>query len=103
VCAELDAVALQRAERLIGARAPHLKPAERRARAAALFAVKVGVLDVMSRLAPVAPPAAVLRELRQVLLAYLTRMEDEDHRTSPPRGAAKPAKSAAKSTPKRRR
>lgn len=78
VCPELDAISLQRTERLVGARAPHLTPAERRERAAALFAVKVGVLDTMNRLAPVATPGSIIRELREVLIGYLTRLEQYD-------------------------
>jgi AcrR family transcriptional regulator len=69
--AVLDVLALERAERVIAARAPHAKPAERRARAATLFAVTVGALGVMGRLGNAPPRAALMRELRRVLIGYL--------------------------------
>jgi AcrR family transcriptional regulator len=94
---EIDAITLQRAERLVGARAPHLTPAERRERAAALFAVKVGVLDTMSRLAPVATPAAMLRELREVLIGYLSRLEHADAARERPRAGGR--RGARRATP----
>ena len=71
VVAVLDALALERAERVIAARAPRAKPAERRARAATLFAVTVGALEVMARLGNAAPRATLMRELRRVLIGYL--------------------------------
>ena len=70
--AALDALALGRAELVIGARQPGATPAERRARAATLYAVTVGTMEVMARLSGGPPRATALRELRQVLIAYLS-------------------------------
>lgn len=69
--AVLDAMALERAELVIRARLPEAKPAERRARAATLYAVTVGTMEVMSRLNGGPPLKAGMRELRQVLIGYL--------------------------------
>ncbi len=74
--AVLDAMELERAERVIAARFPSARPAERRARAATLFAVTVGSIKVMSRLANGPPPAAAVRELRRVLIGYLRVFDD---------------------------
>lgn len=74
--AGLEAMALKRAEFVGGARLPHARPAERRARAATLYAVTIGTMEVMSRLRSGRPSrAAAIRELRQVLIAYLARIE----------------------------
>jgi AcrR family transcriptional regulator len=85
--AVLDAMALERAERVIGARQPGAKPAERRARAATLYAITVGTMEVLSRLRGGPPRATALRELREVLIAYLVRLE--------PRSAAQGARRGA--------
>jgi AcrR family transcriptional regulator len=85
--AVLDALALERAERVIGARQPGAKPAERRARAATLYAITVGTMEVLSRLRGGPPRATALRELREVLIAYLVRLE--------PRSAARGARRGA--------
>ncbi len=74
--AVLDAMELERAERVIAARFPSARPAERRVRAATLFAVTVGSIKVTSRLANGPPQAAAMRELRRVLIGYLRVLED---------------------------
>jgi AcrR family transcriptional regulator len=73
--AALDALALERAERVVGARQPGATPAERRARAATLYAVTVGTMEVLSRLRGGPPRAAAVRQLRQVLVGYLALLE----------------------------
>jgi AcrR family transcriptional regulator len=77
--AVLDAMALERAERVIAARQPGAKPAERRARAATLYAVTVGTMEVLSRLRGGPPRAAAARQLRQVLVGYLALLERPGH------------------------
>ncbi|HEY0779054.1 MAG TPA: TetR/AcrR family transcriptional regulator [Gemmatirosa sp.] len=74
--AVLDAIALRRAQVVIRARLPHATPAESRARGVMLYAVTVGTMEVMSRLNGGRPlRASAMRELRQVLIAYLGRLE----------------------------
>jgi AcrR family transcriptional regulator len=85
--AALDALALERAERVVGARQPGATPAERRARAATLYAVTVGTMEVLARLRGGPPRATAVRELREVLIAYLVRLE--------PRSAAQGARRGA--------
>jgi AcrR family transcriptional regulator len=74
--AVLDVMALKRAEFVIGARVPHATPAERRAWGATLYAVTIGTMEVMARLSVGRPRrATVIRELREVLIAYISRLE----------------------------
>jgi AcrR family transcriptional regulator len=77
--AVLDAVGLERAGLVIAARQPGAPPAARRARAAALYAVTAGTLQILSRLAGGVPlqPAA-MREVRRALVGYLTLLERPD-------------------------
>ena len=86
--AVLDTMKLNRAEMIIGARQPGAKPAERRTRAATLHAVTVGTMEVLSRLSGGPPRATALRELREVLIAYLARLESRGAAQGGGRGSA---------------
>lgn len=72
--AGIDALKIARAERLLAARLPGVKPAQRRARAAAWVGMVVGTCQLSGRVSPTLC-AGMMRELRQTLVAYLTALE----------------------------
>lgn len=70
----LTACELSRAERIVAARLPRMKPADRRARAGTMLALVCGVME--SSTDPSMPQQTVmLRELRTVLIAYLRALD----------------------------
>jgi AcrR family transcriptional regulator len=75
----LDGLQLQRAEQLVAARSPQLSLAERRVRAATLFGVSLGTMMVAKRM-PKAQRPGMSKEVRKVLVAYLSRVERDDAR-----------------------
>lgn len=84
--AGLRALHLEQAERVVAARTPHAAPAERRARALAMFAVVKGTIDVSTWMTP-EDRAVLLRELEVVLVAYLGAAERGAATSHPPPSA----------------
>lgn len=72
--AGLDSLHVARAERMIAARTRGMRPAQRRARAATIFAMTVGVFEQSMRQS-VTVRASMMRELRAALVAFLRSLE----------------------------
>ncbi|MBB4637455.1 TetR/AcrR family transcriptional regulator [Longimicrobium terrae] len=76
-CSGAEILMIERGERLIAARSPETPPEERRARATMMFAAMIGMMEMTAR-TQVPTRAELLRESRQMLIAYLGCAEDAD-------------------------
>lgn len=76
-CSGAEILMIERGERLIAARMPGTPPEERRARATMMCAALIGMMEMTAR-TQVPTRAELLRESRQMLIAYLGCAEDSD-------------------------